>query len=197
MEKPLKTVWVSPKCWVSPSEGRSSDDHQGGPNSVSQVDEVSDMAPVCHLCGTVWGGLKKKYPQWFLPTLPSGRKLHPRSHPAAGHFSSSLYVSGAWLQLLPPSWSSEGVSLSQLLINHLWRTARKSRGFCRLRPQSPLVFTTRSYGNYFSWHWNPGLGAWCGTGTFHSWGNLPDFYPPYMGVKPAHSTYPPLLPVKI
>ena len=153
------------------------------------------LPPLWHSVGRAQE--KKKKTQWLLPTLPSGRKLHPSSRPAAGHFSSSLYVCDACLQLLPPCWSSEGVSLSQLLINLLWGTARKSRGFCLLLPQSPLVFTTRSYGNYFSWHWNPGLGAWCGTGTFHSWGNLPDFYPPYMGVKPAHSTYPPLLPVKI
>ena len=31
--------------------------------------------------------------------------------------------------------------------------------------QSLLVFAARSCGDLSSWHWNPGLGAWCGSGT--------------------------------
>ena len=33
-----------------------SEDLQGGANSVSRVDRVSDMARVCWLCGSVGGG---------------------------------------------------------------------------------------------------------------------------------------------
>ena len=45
MEKPLDTVLVGPKVgW-----GRASGNHQGGENSVSQVDGVSDMALACQL----------------------------------------------------------------------------------------------------------------------------------------------------
>ena len=39
--------------------GRVSGDFQGGANSLSQVDGVSDMPPACCLCGTVGEGLRK------------------------------------------------------------------------------------------------------------------------------------------
>ena len=54
MEKPLDTVLVGPKVgW-----GRASGNHQGGENSVSQVDGVSDMAPTCQLWAV--GGVLRK-----------------------------------------------------------------------------------------------------------------------------------------
>ena len=43
MEKPLETAWVVLKVgW-----GGVSGNHQGGVNSASQVDGVSDMGPAC------------------------------------------------------------------------------------------------------------------------------------------------------
>ena len=46
MEKPLETACVGMKVeW-----GGASGNHQGRANNVSQVDGVSDMVPVCHLC---------------------------------------------------------------------------------------------------------------------------------------------------
>ena len=56
MEKPLKTAWVALKVGWS----RASGNRQGGANSVSQVDEVSDMAPASWLCGLMWGKLRKR-----------------------------------------------------------------------------------------------------------------------------------------
>ena len=45
MEKPLESAWVDLKAaW-----GRASRNQEGGANSVSQVDGVSDMAPACSL----------------------------------------------------------------------------------------------------------------------------------------------------
>ena len=41
--------------------------------------------------------------------------------------------------------------------------------------QSLLVFTARSYGDLSSWHWNSGLGTWCGAGTPHSQNIPPEF----------------------
>ena len=55
MEKPLKTVWVAPEVeW-----GRAAGNYQGGANSVSQVDGVSEMVPGCQLYGSVGGGIRK------------------------------------------------------------------------------------------------------------------------------------------
>ena len=48
-KNPLETAWVGPKVvW-----GRASGNHQGGANSVSQVNGVPDMAPACQLYGSV------------------------------------------------------------------------------------------------------------------------------------------------
>ena len=41
--------------------------------------------------------------------------------------------------------------------------------------QCLLVFATRSCRDLSSWHWNPGLGAWCGSGTHHSQDIPPEF----------------------
>ena len=55
MEKPLKAAWVGLKFgW-----GGASGNIQGGPNSVSQSDRISDVAPAWQLCGSLGGGLRK------------------------------------------------------------------------------------------------------------------------------------------
>ena len=55
MEKPLEIAWVGLKVgW-----GRTSGNYQGGANSVSQVDGVSEMVPGCQLYGSVGGGIRK------------------------------------------------------------------------------------------------------------------------------------------
>ena len=61
MEEPLETSWVG----LEVGWGRASGNHQGDANNVSQVDGVSDMAPACHLCGSVGEGSVKE--QWPLP----------------------------------------------------------------------------------------------------------------------------------
>ena len=54
---------------------------------------------------------------------------------------------------------------------------------------SPLVFTARSYRDLPSWHWNPGLGTWCGAGTPHSWDVPPKFLSTTRGCGATHSTF--------
>ena len=54
IEKPQLTAWVG---WYVGWD-RISGDLQGGTNSVSQVDGVSDMAPACWLCESVEGGFR-------------------------------------------------------------------------------------------------------------------------------------------
>ena len=69
MEKPLETAWVGLKVVC----GRASGNHQGGANSVSRVDGVSDMAPPAGSVVLLGEGSEKG--QWPLPALLSGRKL--------------------------------------------------------------------------------------------------------------------------
>ena len=88
MEKPLEIARVGSKVgWTS-----ASGNHHSGANSISQIDGDSDMLSSCELC--MGEGSEKK--QWPLPTLLSGRKLPPSSHPDARQFSSSLYDSDAF-----------------------------------------------------------------------------------------------------
>ena len=61
-----------------------SGDLQGGANSVSQVDGVSDMAPACQFCG---GGFRKG-------TMAS-------AHLGVRYFSFSLYTTGAFQAATP------------------------------------------------------------------------------------------------
>ena len=56
MKKPLETAWVGlESVW-----GRASENHQGGANSVGQVDGVSEMVPACQFCGSVGRALRKE-----------------------------------------------------------------------------------------------------------------------------------------
>ena len=90
----------------------ASEDLQGGANSISQVDGVSDMAPACQLCGSVQEGSEKG--QWPLSAFTSVRKLSCSSCLDVRHFSSSPYATGAF-QVSTWCWSSEGVSLHKSL----------------------------------------------------------------------------------
>ena len=74
--------------------GHVSGDLQGGANSVSQVDRVSDMAPACQLCGCVGGGFREGHCP--LPAFLSVKKLSPISHRDAGFFSFFLHAIGTF-----------------------------------------------------------------------------------------------------
>ena len=60
-----------------------------------------------------------------------------------------------------------------------------------LPTQYPLVFAARSCGDLSSWHWNPGLGAWCGSVTPHLEISLPNFYPRGCEASPFRVRTPP------
>ena len=77
-----------------------SGDLQGRANSVSQVDEISDMVPAFWLCGSA-GWVGSENGQWPLPTFLSGRKLSPSSHLQARRFSFSQYATGAFQVATP------------------------------------------------------------------------------------------------
>ena len=78
-----------PVIWV----GQSLRGIQGGANGVSQVDGVSDMAPVCQLC---WGEEGVEKGQWPLLILMPDTSVPP-------------FMLLVPFKLLPWCWSSEGV----------------------------------------------------------------------------------------
>ena len=70
------------------------------------------------------------------------------------------------------------------------------------QPQSLLVFTARSYGDFSSIHGNPGFLVWGWgplllTGDLHSQDVPPYFYQPHLGVGPVHPVPLPLLPASM
>ena len=94
--------------------------------------------------------------------------------------SVSPYIPLVPFKLLPWCWSSEGVSLSKSLCGFFKRNCLGLQKF--LPPtQSLLDFAARSYEDLSSWSWNPGVGAWCGAGTPHSWGIPSKFLPTTCG----------------
>ena len=62
-------------------------------------------------------------------------------------------------------------------------------------PQSSLVFTSRSYEDLSSQHWNPGLCGLTWAGIAHSQGIPPNFYPLYVNVGPPVPILPLPLPL--
>ena len=141
-----KTLLGGPIIWVGWSPG----DLQGGPDSVCQVDGVSDMTPTCQLCSFEEEGSEMR--QQPPPTFLSRRKLSPSSCLGADT-SISPHMPLVPFKLLPHCWNSEQVSLSKSLREFLKRNCLGLQQF--LPPtQSPLMFAARSYGDFSSWHWN-------------------------------------------
>ena len=118
------------------------------------------MAPAFQPSSSVW--------EWFskgtmaLPAFLSGSKLSSISHLEARHFSSSCRPLVTF-KLLPQCCSLEGVSLSK----SVYRFFKNCLGLQKFLPltQAMLVFAARIYGDLSSWHWYPGLGDWCRSGT--------------------------------
>ena len=72
-------------------------------------------------------------------------------------------------ELLPQCWSSETLSPSKCVHSPFKKYCLRFQ-HSSPQPQSLLVFTSRSHGNFSSWHWNPGLQGLCGAGAPHSSG---------------------------
>ena len=84
----------------------ASGNHQGGANSVSQVNGVSDMPPACCLCGS-------SKEQWPLPALLFVRILPPTALTLIPDTSAPPLTSPLFFKWLPQYWSSHGVSPSR------------------------------------------------------------------------------------
>ena len=113
---------------------------------MSQADGDSDMAPL--LCGK---GLNKG--TMASASTSVGEKAAPPALALKQNNSvPPLYVPGMGLEEEPPR-TPEALRLTQ--------------------SQSPLIFTARSYGDFSSWHWKPGLGGTgVGLGPFVPQGGL-------------------------
>lgn len=66
------------------------------------------------------------------------------NHPVQGHLDTGL-VTCKHPPIIKLIYILIGMSMTLAVI-------------CLTQPQSPLVFTARSCGNFSFWHWNPGLG---------------------------------------
>ena len=103
----------------------------------------------------LWGEGSDKG-QWPLPAFLSGRKLSPSSHLDPRHFSSSLYATGAFQATTPVL--ELRVSLGKSVCGFFKMSCWGLQKFLPLT-QSLLVFAARSYGDFPSLHWNPGLSS--------------------------------------
>ena len=169
--------------------------HQGGANSESQVDGNSNMAPACWLRGCGERGPRKGL---------------------MASVNTLVWEKSVWcqiIQLLPiclwclssccPSTGAQSEWVSVSLCGPSKRNTWDSRSLPLPQWQIPLFFTARRYGDFSSWHWNPGLGSlvWGWDPPFlkgdHCSQDLsPDFYLSHsMGA--AHSASLPLLSVSM
>ena len=100
------------------------------------------------LTGSVVGGFSKG-------TMAS-------AHLDARHFSFSMCVTGDF-QTATQVLEFRG-SESKSVCGSFKRNCLGLQKFFPLI-QPPLVFAAKSYGDFSSWHWNPGLGAWYEAGS--------------------------------
>ena len=150
--KPLETAGVCLKVgWA-----KASRNYQGGANSEPGWWRLIVLASSSV---ALWEeGLSKE--QWPLPALLSRRKLSQAL--ALMPDSSVLSICLWWLNLLPPYWILEGVSLCT---GPLRGTARESSSsvfhslnFHWFWVPNGNKSPARSCGDLSFWHWNPGLG---------------------------------------
>ena len=108
------------------------------------------------------------------PAILSGRKLPIQPLPKSQTIQVFLICPWHLLSCCP----SAGVQ-SEWVWVHLWASDFRGKPgtpevLCLTQPQSPLVFTTWSYGDFSSQHWNLGWGC---PGHAFQWGSLQPSYP--------------------
>ena len=131
MEKPLETAWVGQKIgW-----GRASGNHQGGANSVSQVDGVSDVVPACWLCV----GRAQKRNNGLCQHFCLGES-YPQALALMPDNSVPPPMSLVPFNMLPLHWSSEEVSLSKSVHGPFKRTCLGIQKFISSRTSIPAGF---------------------------------------------------------
>ena len=128
-----------------------------------------------------WEG--SEYGQWPLPVFLSGRKLSPGSHLDARHFSSSLHATGAF-QAATLVLELRGSESEYVYVGSLRGTAWDSRNFFHqlnlhwfLQPE--VMETYHSGTGTLGWE------SWYRAETPTPEISLPNFYPPYVDVRPA------------
>ena len=167
----------------------ASGNHQGGENSVRQVDGVSDMMPACWFCG----GRAQKRNNGLCHHLCLGESCPP----AVALMPDTLVPPGMSLMhfnLLSQSWSSEGVSLSKS-VNGSFK--RNYLGFQQFLSSTASIsadfYSQKLWALIFlvleSWAMGPDLGL------RHLASEIFLMIFIHMGVGLAHSASPTLLPV--
>ena len=102
-------------------------------------------------------GLKKGKMTLAHPSIPGENFPDPYPLcpcPEASQFISSPKVPGTF----PVVAALKLREQASLCSGPLRGTLRTLEALCFTQPQPLLVFTARSCGDFFSWHWSPGLG---------------------------------------
>ena len=94
--------------------------------------------------------------------------------PNARHFSLPC-VPLVPFKLPPCCLSSVGASLSRWVCVWVSQEVLLRAPAASSTDSIPTDFAYRSCGDLSSWHWNPGLGSWCWSGTPHSQNIPPEF----------------------
>ena len=156
---------------------------------------------VCLLAMLGEGSAKK---QWPLPALVSVRKPPPAALALMPDNSVLPHMSLMPFNLLTPLWGSEGESPSKSVHGPF---KRNCLGLQKLMSSSVSIptgcYSQKLWGLFF-WALEPwvgwrgvGLGPLSPQGVLHKQHIPPNFHSPYLGVGPAHSAAPPLLPVSM
>ena len=153
MEKPQETACEGPQVEC----GRVSGNIRVG-NSDNQVDGA-------HL-QILWEKCSKKKNNGFCPHFCLGESC------SNARYFKRHQLCPWWLLscCLSTEAQTQWVQIS-LCAGHLRGAPGTPAALCVTQPQSPLVCSARSHGDFSSQHWNPGSGAWYGCRTpCSSWG---------------------------
>ena len=142
----------------------------------------------CHCtalhCGSVYGRGKKRYNGHLLQfclggSCPPALALMPDT-------SIPPHMPLVFFKVLPWWWGPEGVSQRKSIFRALQEERSENPTISSADP-CPLVFIAQLYGDFSSWHWNPGL-----VGLVWGWDpSLPRYssilYSPLVGLGSAGS----------
>ena len=137
---------VGPASWVGQGLKKS----EGRANSVSQVDEVSDLVSACQLS-------EKKGPE-------ENNGLCQHFCQGECYFSSSQLISDnsvlPCMSLVPQCWSSSKWVLVSQCVGPLREMSGAPDALHLTQPQFELIFTARIYGDFSFWRWRDPVWGW-------------------------------------
>ena len=120
-----------------------------------------------------------------IPEFCPGRSCPPALAPDAST-SVPPHMPLVPFKVLPWCWSPEGVSWSKSMCRALQKEMHENPFLLPTQPPVVCLKTHRCYGDFSSWHWNPGWVVCCEAEIPHS-RDISPIHPPQVGVRQAHS----------